>query len=68
MENGVPYDGDKLNLIDVDRVNFHYSYMKEMVLAITRDGCNVKKYTVWSFLDSFEWGRGYTYVYCIYIY
>ncbi|XP_044014824.1 myrosinase 1-like isoform X2 [Aphidius gifuensis] len=60
MENGVADYGHKLNIIDFERVNFYYSYMKEMILAITRDGCNVKKYTIWSFLDSFEWGRGYT--------
>lgn len=31
-----------------------------MLLAIYEDGCNVQAYSVWSFLDNFEWGAGYT--------
>jgi len=36
--------------------------MSEMLKAVNEDGCNVKAYTFWSLLDSFEWDFGYTWV------
>ncbi len=57
MENGVS-DGNRTN--DDFRINYLYSYMKEMLVAIKRDGCDVRAYTYWSFLDSFEWDAGFT--------
>ena len=55
-ENGF---SDRGGLNDSGRLNYYYSYMKEMLLAI-QEGCNVKGYTAWSILDNFEWNRGYT--------
>jgi len=36
------------------------SHVREMLKAVNEDGCNVKAYTFWSLLDSFEWNFGYT--------
>ncbi|XP_046748527.1 myrosinase 1-like [Diprion similis] len=57
MENG--YSGAD-NLEDYDRINYFYEYLKEMLIAVKRDGCNVEGYGVWSILDNFEWADGYT--------
>jgi len=43
---------------DTERVIYHKSYLKEMLNAM-EDGCNIFGYTVWSLMDSFEWGSGY---------
>ncbi|XP_015118434.1 myrosinase 1 isoform X2 [Diachasma alloeum] len=56
MENGVSF---RSGVIDIDRVEYLYSYLKEVLLAI-RDGCDVRVYTVWSLLDNFQWFDGYT--------
>ena len=54
-ENGY---SDKESLNDQDRLNYYYSYLKEMSLAI-KDGCNIKAYTAWSIMDNYEWTEGY---------
>lgn len=54
MENGIPDNG---TLVDDQRIEYLYLYMKAMLTAITKDRCNVKSYTIWSFLDSFEWSQ-----------
>ncbi|XP_058794909.1 myrosinase 1-like [Phymastichus coffea] len=56
LENGVS-DANTIN--DTMRIFYLHAYMNEMLTAMKRDKCNVKVYTVWSFLDSFEWNRGY---------
>ncbi|XP_033229069.1 myrosinase 1-like [Belonocnema kinseyi] len=55
-ENGYADHG---SLNDHERLKYYYAYLKEMLVAIN-DGCNVKGYTAWSFLDDFEWRGGYT--------
>ncbi|XP_063993310.1 myrosinase 1-like [Diachasmimorpha longicaudata] len=57
LENGV---SSLPGIHDYSRIDYLYSYMKSMLEAINRDGCDVKAYTVWSLLDNFEWDRGYT--------
>ncbi|XP_011304123.1 myrosinase 1-like [Fopius arisanus] len=57
LENGV---SSNPGFADYNRIEFLYGYMKEMLLARNRDGCDVKVYTVWSLLDNFEWDRGYS--------
>ncbi|XP_011297532.1 myrosinase 1-like [Fopius arisanus] len=60
LENGV---SSFTGLNDMERIRYLHDYMKEMLLAIHRDGCNVKGYTIWSLLDNFEWGVGYSHRY-----
>ncbi|XP_044019255.1 myrosinase 1-like [Aphidius gifuensis] len=57
LENGCP---NNQGLNDVRKINYLYSHMKEAILAREVDGCNVEKYMVWSFLDSFEWRNGFS--------
>ncbi|MBA0875869.1 hypothetical protein Goshw_023896, partial [Gossypium schwendimanii] len=47
------------SLYDINRVNFHRSYLKELKKAMD-DGANVTGYFAWSILDNFEWLLGYT--------
>lgn len=56
MESGT---SDPNGVDDTIRLSYLYRYMKEMLIAMQEDGCDVKAYTVWSFTDSFEWNRGY---------
>ncbi|KAJ8667086.1 hypothetical protein QAD02_008748 [Eretmocerus hayati] len=56
LENGVS-DANVVN--DSTRIWYLYSYMKEMLIAMKRDHCDIRAYTIWSFLDSFEWSAGY---------
>ncbi|XP_046748528.1 myrosinase 1-like isoform X1 [Diprion similis] len=56
-ENGYSDSGQ---LDDYDRISYYYDYIREMLIALKRDGCNVEAYTVWSILDNFEWHAGYT--------
>ncbi|XP_014482376.1 PREDICTED: myrosinase 1-like [Dinoponera quadriceps] len=58
MENGVSDNDGNIN--DYKRISYLHSYMDEMLSAIYKDGCNIKGYSVWSLLDSFEWSRGYS--------
>ncbi|XP_046748535.1 myrosinase 1-like [Diprion similis] len=55
-ENGLPDNG---GLQDYQRIKYHYLYLKEVLRAVQRDGCNVQRYTFWSLLDHFEWNSGY---------
>ncbi|XP_046623554.1 myrosinase 1-like isoform X1 [Neodiprion virginianus] len=55
-ENGFS-DNNKVQ--DYQRIKYHYLYLKELLQAVKRDGCNVQRYTFWSLLDNFEWSSGY---------
>lgn len=57
MENGYSDNGE---LDDYDRISYYYEYMREMLIAIKRDRCNVEGYAAWSIFDSFEWQAGYS--------
>ncbi|KAI4333179.1 hypothetical protein L6164_018017 [Bauhinia variegata] len=46
-------------LKDGIRIQYHDSHLKSLLEAI-KNGVNVKGYYIWSFLDDFEWGSGYT--------
>ncbi|KAK4883856.1 hypothetical protein RN001_000127 [Aquatica leii] len=56
-ENG--YAGvEELN--DQSRISYHKWYLSHILDSIHIDEVPVKGYTVWSFLDAFEWDSGYT--------
>ncbi|XP_033222617.1 myrosinase 1-like [Belonocnema kinseyi] len=55
-ENGVALNE---GLKDQTRIQFFHDYVRELLLAINRDGVNVKGYHIWSLLDNFEWDYGY---------
>lgn len=57
MENGYS-DGGQLD--DYDRISYYYEYLRELLIAIKRDSCNVEGYTIWSIMDNFEWQGGFT--------
>ncbi|KAL3278785.1 hypothetical protein HHI36_016309 [Cryptolaemus montrouzieri] len=46
---------------DTDRIVFHAKFLKALLHAI-KEGCNVQRYTVWTFIDMFAWTLGYSYV------
>lgn len=46
-------------LDDKMRVRFYKKYLAAVAQAI-KDGVDVKGYFAWSFLDNFEWSRGYS--------
>ncbi|KAH9301407.1 hypothetical protein KI387_012990, partial [Taxus chinensis] len=46
-------------LEDVRRINFHRDYLNYLAKAI-KNGSDVRGYLIWSLLDNFEWGLGYT--------
>jgi len=71
-ENG--YAGDdnvspNKRIRDYKRIEFLHAHLREVARAI-RDGITIKGYFVWSLLDNFEWGWGYTkrfgIIYCDY--
>ncbi|KAG9152159.1 hypothetical protein Leryth_019717 [Lithospermum erythrorhizon] len=47
-------------LKDDKRVKYHNDYLENLLASIKEDGCNVKGYFVWSLLDNWEWGAGYS--------
>ncbi|KAK4397543.1 Beta-glucosidase 12 [Sesamum angolense] len=44
---------------DIQRVNFYNGHLRAVQKAIEQ-GVRVKGFIAWSFLDTFEWGSGYT--------
>ncbi|KAG9450201.1 hypothetical protein H6P81_010166 [Aristolochia fimbriata] len=64
-ENGIderngPYNSSEEALHDQKRINYHKSYLTNLLAAIKEDGCNVTGYFVWSLLDNWEWDSGFT--------
>ncbi|XP_065221810.1 myrosinase 1-like [Planococcus citri] len=45
---------------DYKRIIFHQLYLQELLKALYLDSCKIIGYTVWSFLDNFQWLAGYT--------
>lgn len=43
---------------DIKRIQYYKDYIYQMYLAI-QEGCNVRGYFAWSFLDNLEWHLGY---------
>ena len=44
---------------DPNRIDYMHRYLKELRRAC-EDGVDIRGYFYWSFLDNFEWGKGYT--------
>ncbi len=61
-ESGASFD-DSVNstgeVIDIDRINYLQGYFGAAAQAIS-DGVDLRGYFVWSLLDNFEWGEGYS--------
>ncbi|KAF5305140.1 hypothetical protein FQA39_LY09402 [Lamprigera yunnana] len=62
-ENGF---ADSKELNDDGRINYHKSYLSNILDAIHEDKVPVKGYAVWSFMDLFEWNSGYTIAFGLY--
>lgn len=45
---------------DIERAVYIKRYLVEVHKAIVKDDVDVRGYYVWSLLDAFEWGHGYT--------
>lgn len=56
LENGISDNG---GLEDDHRIEYHYNYLKELLIAVNRDGVDVKGYFIWSLMDDFEWSFNY---------
>nr|XP_023029426.1 myrosinase 1-like [Leptinotarsa decemlineata] len=57
-ENGLSDDDSTLE--DDNRIRFYQSYLSNIHDAMELDGVNVTGYTAWSFMDNFEWTKGYS--------
>ena len=56
-ESGLPDEGDSTS--DVYRIEFLRSHLLAVHRALS-EGVSVRGFHAWSFLDCFEWARGYT--------
>lgn len=46
-------------LKDDERITYHTQYLSNLLLAI-KSGSSIKGYIIWSLLDNWEWGLGFT--------
>ncbi|KAK4403101.1 Beta-glucosidase 6 [Sesamum angolense] len=61
MDDGnSPFVSIKNALKDEKRIKYHNDYLTSLLAAIKEDGCNVRGYFVWSLLDNWEWGAGFS--------
>ncbi|XP_052130434.1 uncharacterized protein LOC127751258 [Frankliniella occidentalis] len=58
-ENGMGLYNSPMDDWDT-RAVYHSAYLRELMRTVNEDGVNVLGYTMWSFLDDFEWSGGYT--------
>ncbi|KAK2966688.1 hypothetical protein RJ640_007975 [Escallonia rubra] len=47
-------------LKDEKRIKYHNDYLSNLLVSIKEDGCNVQGYFVWSLMDNWEWGAGFS--------
>ena len=60
-ENGLScHDWESLDgkVHDPNRIDFLHRYLRGLKAA-AEDGCDVRGYFQWSFMDNFEWAKGY---------
>lgn len=60
-ENGIALKEHNIitGVLDKKRVKYLEDYLSEIDRAV-QNGANVKKYFVWSLLDNYEWGSGFS--------
>ncbi|KAM8933998.1 lactase/phlorizin hydrolase [Pelodytes ibericus] len=58
-ENGVATSNSP-DYDDTGRLFYYKTYIDEALKAQSIDGVNLKGYTAWSLMDTFEWNSGYT--------
>ncbi|XP_077303899.1 lactase/phlorizin hydrolase-like isoform X2 [Lithobates pipiens] len=58
-ENGVATNSNP-DYEDNARMFFYKTYIDEALKAYSLDGVNLKGYTAWSLMDTFEWNSGYS--------
>jgi len=60
-ENGCAVDDELVNgeVLDVDRVHYYRAHLRSAAQAIA-EKLPVAGYFIWSLLDNFEWGMGYS--------
>ncbi|MCK4515797.1 MAG: family 1 glycosylhydrolase, partial [Spirochaetaceae bacterium] len=61
-ENGAAFSDSHIQngtVCDVDRIDYLRAHLAEAWKAI-QDGVNLRGYYLWSFMDNFEWGFGYS--------
>lgn len=54
-ENGWSNGG---GLLDEDRIHYMRTYLNALLDAVN-EGCDIKGYSMWSLIDTFEWRNGY---------
>eukprot|EP00252_Welwitschia_mirabilis_P020678 TRINITY_DN510_c0_g1_i1.p1 TRINITY_DN510_c0_g1~~TRINITY_DN510_c0_g1_i1.p1 ORF type:complete len:587 (-),score=56.42 TRINITY_DN510_c0_g1_i1:117-1664(-) len=63
-ETGYAFDDDgsmplKEALNDTGRVEYHKAHLTQALLAVKKDGANLKGYMAWALTDDFEWDSGF---------
>nr|WPM03628.1 glycoside hydrolase family 1 [Phyllotreta armoraciae] len=53
------YWEDARNLFDSERSSYILANMAQMLQSIHKDKVNLTAYSYWSFMDNFEWNKGY---------
>ena len=48
------------------RIDYLYSYMEAVLDAVEIHGIDLRGYTIWSLMDTFEWYYGHTWVLVIF--
>ncbi|MGD9210142.1 MAG: family 1 glycosylhydrolase, partial [Desulfobacteraceae bacterium] len=46
-------------VLDLDRLEYYRRHLQMLSVAIS-SGINIAGYFAWSFMDNFEWSKGYT--------
>lgn len=46
-------------LLDEDRINYIRTYLNALLDA-AYEGCDIRGYSMWSLIDTFEWRSGYS--------
>lgn len=64
-ENGY---SDLGGLNDESRIDYFKDYLSNVLAAVLDDKAPVTRYTAWTLMDNFEWGRGYRFVFSTFVF